>query len=161
MLLRALLALPLLAGVANADVAQPRSRATCVAALTAARAWAARLDSSLEKLQVRADGKRIVVSGGECGRVEIEVRADGAAGGVDRPWRAEKPSAHRLLLEDAILCGERHVELRAHKGFVASVASRAVPSTIVERFKRAVDECVSAGAKPKSAPRPAPTKARP
>jgi hypothetical protein len=153
---RVTLALLLWAGLAHADAAVPYRATACVAALTEARAWAARLDSSLEKLQVRADGKRVIVSGSECGRVEVEVRADAAAGRVDRPWRAEKRGL-RQALEDEALCGERHVELRAHGGFVASVGSRAVPPAIVERFKRAVDECVS-GAKTTPAHRIAPTK---
>ena len=135
MLLRALVAVLLWSAVARADPA------ACVASLSAARASAARLDSTLEKLQVRVDGKRVVVSGAECGRIEVEVRAD-PRGRSDRPWRAEKRGVALLQAPDENLCGARHAEERAHGGYVASVASRAVPPAIVERFKRAVDECI-------------------
>jgi hypothetical protein len=158
MLLRVGAALALIvlsAGGARAD------QQACVASLTAARDFAARLDSALDKLRVRADGKRTVVAGAECNRIEIEVRAD-ARGRADKPWRPEKGVRRVLLLDGAqTLCGERHVEERAHGGFVASLVTRAVPAAIVERFKRAVDECVSAAAKPKSAPRPDRRAARP
>jgi hypothetical protein len=154
MLLRALFALVLLAGVARAE------ESACVASLSAARAFAARLDSTLEKLWVRADGKRVVVTGGECSRVEIEVRHDGRAR-ADQPWRPEKRRVALLAAPDETTCGARTVEERAHGGWFASLASRAVPPAIVDRFKRAVDECVSGGARPKSAPRPGRRAARP
>jgi len=152
--------LVLLALAASVARAEPRGAAACVASLTAARAWAAPIDSTLEKLQVRVDGKRVVVNGAECGRVEVEVRSD-VRGSGDRPWRAEKRRVALLQAPDENLCGARHVEERAHGGFVASVVSRAVPPAIVDRFKRAVDECVSGAAKPKSAPRPARRAGRP
>jgi hypothetical protein len=154
MLGRALVALVLCSSVARADAT------ACAASLSAARAWAARLDSTLEKLQVRVDGKRVVVSGAECGRVEVEVRNDGRAR-ADQPWRPEKRRVTLLAPPDESTCGARKVEERAHGGWFASLASRAVPVAIVDRFKRAVDECVSGGARPKSAPRPARTAARP
>ena len=112
MLLRvgvALALIVLLAGGARAD------QQACVASLTAARDFAARLDSALEKLRVRAEGKRTVVAGAECGRVEVEVRAD-ARGRADKPWRPEKGVRRVLLLDGAqTLCGERHVEERARR----------------------------------------------
>lgn len=135
--------LVLLALAASVARAEPRGAAACVASLSAARSWAARIDATLEKLQVRLDGKRVLVSGAECARVEVEVRSD-ARGGGDRPWRAEKRRVTLLQAPDENLCGARLVEERAHGGFVASVASRAVPPAIVDRFKRAVDECVGA-----------------
>lgn len=151
-----------LAGAARADPA-------CVASLAAARDFAARLDSALEKLEVRVEGRRTIVYGGECGRVEVDVHAD-TRGRADRPWHADKRARRPSLLLDAgaTLCGEPRVEERAHGGFAASLMTRAVPVAIVERFKRAVDECVGAAArpvtvaaKPKSAPRPDRRGARP
>lgn len=153
-------ALVALAGTARADSA-------CVASLSAARDFAARLDSALDRLEVRVEGKRTVVYGGECGRIEVDVHAD-ARGRADRPWHAEKRARRPSLVLDAgaTLCGEPRVEERAHGGFIASLVSRAVPAAIVDRFKRAVDECVGArpitvAAKPKSAPRPDRRGARP
>jgi hypothetical protein len=167
MLLRAGVALVLLVGVARADPAPARGPAAhtmaCVSALNAARDWAARLDSALEKLNAHVDGRNVLMRGGECNRVDVAVRVD-ARGQADHPWRAGAPSGSArvgkkrvsLLLDGggANLCGEEHVEERAHGGFVASLVTRAVPVAIVERFKRAVDECVNAGAGPKSARRP-------
>jgi hypothetical protein len=162
MLRRAALALVLLSGVAAAEPPPPHAANACVASLTAARDFAARLDSALEKLEVRVEGKRTVVYGGECGRVEVDVHSD-ARGRVDRPWQAGKrPKRPTLLLDTgASLCGEPRVEERAHDGLVASLVTRAVPLAIVERFKRAVDECVNAVARPKSGPRPDRRAARP
>ncbi|HXU70328.1 MAG TPA: hypothetical protein VN947_13420 [Polyangia bacterium] len=155
-----IVALGSLAGVARAEPA-------CVASLTAARDFAARLDSALDKLEVRVENKRTVVYGGECGRIEVDVHAE-ARGHADRPWHPEKRARRPSLLLDAgaTLCGEPRVEERAHGGFVASLVTRAVPAAIVDRFKRAVDECVGArpitvAAKPKSAPRPDRRGARP
>ena len=170
MWMRAGVALLALIGVARADPPPTTREAAahtnaCVSALNAARGWAARLDSALEKLNAHIDGRNVLMSGGECNRVDVAVRVD-ARGRADRPWRAGAPSGSArvgksgkrvsLLLGGgaANLCGEERVEERAHGGFVASLVTHAVPDAIIERFKRAVDECVNAGAGPKSARRP-------
>jgi hypothetical protein len=70
------------------------------------------------------------------------VRNDGRAR-ADQPWRPEKRRVTLLAPPDESTCGARKVEERAHSGWFASLASRAVPPAIVDRFKRAVDECVA------------------
>ncbi|HEY2745985.1 MAG TPA: hypothetical protein VGL86_15220 [Polyangia bacterium] len=148
----AVVALLLAARAAAADVAAPSGAKACVASLTAARDFAARLDSALEKVMVRAEKKRVVVYGGECNRVQIDVHAD-ERGRTNRAWRKSGKRVQLLLEAGANTCGEERAEERAHGGFVASLITRAVPAAIVDRFKRAVDECLSAGAGPKSARR--------
>ena len=112
MLLRAGVALAMLGavfgGVAHAEAS---ARASCEASLTAARDWAARLDSALEKLRVRVDGKRTLVAGAECNRLELEVRPD-ARGHADKPWRAEKAARKVSLLLDG---GANLVRRAAHR----------------------------------------------
>ncbi len=134
MLLRAAVALVVVVGSARADPAPPREpaahTAACVSALNAARDWAARLDSALEKLNAHVDGKNVVMSGGECNRVDVAVRAD-SRGRADHPWRAPtsgggkgKKRVQLFLDAGANTCGEEHVEERAHGGFVASLVTR-------------------------------------
>jgi len=141
MLLRALLALLVFAAPARADLATADARtSSCVAALTAARDWAATRDSLLAKLAVTVDPRGVVVRGAECNALEIRVWRDARAheqGG----WRQEGP-VRREPSGEADLCGERHVMTHAGMDRSASIATRTVEPAVVERFKAAVDVCL-------------------